>query len=97
MRERAGRSVRAEARHERLKRSVVDVDDVRDWPRAELQLPDGQRVRVRVTRCRPDRQGRYWYDYALELPTRLDDRRHRPSPTAYLSTRSTGGGVVFRP
>ncbi|MFJ5680786.1 DUF6233 domain-containing protein [Streptomyces sp. NPDC093097] len=59
-------------------------DEDHGFPRAELQLPDGQRVQVGVTRCRPDRDGRWWYDYVLELPTRVDDRRRGPSSTTVL-------------
>ncbi|MFF0630350.1 DUF6233 domain-containing protein [Streptomyces sp. NPDC004296] len=64
------------------------------YPRAELHLPDGQRVQVQVTRCRPDRRGRFWYDYTLELPTRADDRRHGPSPAVHLFEGSAPHPII---
>lgn len=48
-------------------------------PRASITLGDGQRLELPVTRCRPDRAGRWWYDLELVLPDRLDDRRRGPS------------------
>ncbi|GGV03622.1 hypothetical protein GCM10010211_83610 [Streptomyces albospinus] len=72
----------------------MDADEGRAYPRAKLHLPDGQRVQVRATRCRPDRLGRFWYDYALELPTRTDDRRRGPSPTTYLFTGSAPHPII---
>ncbi|MGD3112877.1 DUF6233 domain-containing protein [Streptomyces sp. YGL11-2] len=49
---------------------------------------------MRVTRCQPDRQGRFWYDYTRELPTRADDRRHGPSPTTYHLTASAPHPII---
>ncbi|MGV4926588.1 DUF6233 domain-containing protein [Streptomyces sp. BHT-5-2] len=72
----------------------MDIDDARPYPQAELQLPDGQRVRVRVTRCRPDRSSRFWYDYVLELPTRADSRRYGPSLTTYLVEGSAPHPII---
>ncbi|GAB7036077.1 DUF6233 domain-containing protein [Streptomyces sp. NPDC021749] len=48
-------------------------------PRAEVTLPDGQHLQAVVLRRRLDRSGTWWYDLAVELPDRVDDRRRGPS------------------
>lgn len=48
-------------------------------PRAEVTLPDGQRLTAPVTRRRRDRSGTWWFDLQIELPDRVDDRRHGPT------------------
>ncbi|MEU6332004.1 DUF6233 domain-containing protein [Streptomyces sp. NPDC047049] len=48
-------------------------------PLADVTLPDGQRVKAAVLGRRRDRSGVWWYDLAIELPDRVDDRRRGPS------------------
>jgi hypothetical protein len=63
-------------------------------PRAEITLPDGQRLQARVTRRRRDRSGVWWYDLTLDVPDREDDRRHGPTLTARTITFSAPHPLV---
>ncbi|WP_044364961.1 DUF6233 domain-containing protein [Streptomyces natalensis] len=68
------------------------MDDAREdpqgasAPRAEVTLPDGQRLTAPVTRRRRDRSGTWWYDLQIELPDRSEDRRHGPTLTSRTIT-----------
>ncbi|MEU8994104.1 DUF6233 domain-containing protein [Streptomyces caniferus] len=60
------------------------MDDARERPpgappRAEVILPDGQRLTAAVTCRRRDRSGTWWYDLQIDVPDRVDDRRRGPS------------------
>lgn len=58
---------------------IEDEDSgVSSLPLAEVHLPDGQRLRLPVTRRRRDRSGRWWYTLALEVPDREDVPRGGP-------------------
>ncbi|MFH8566987.1 DUF6233 domain-containing protein [Streptomyces sp. NPDC017993] len=63
-------------------------------PRAEVSLPDGQRLRAAVTRRRRDRAGVWWYDLEVEIPDRDDDRRHGPTLTTRVIAFSAPHPVV---
>ncbi|WP_407547834.1 DUF6233 domain-containing protein [Streptomyces sp. Pv4-95] len=63
-------------------------------PRAEVSLPDGQRLQAAVTRRRRDRAGVWWYDLEIEIPDRDDDRRHGPTLTSRMITFSAPHPVV---
>ncbi|MFF8902459.1 DUF6233 domain-containing protein [Streptomyces lydicus] len=63
-------------------------------PRADVELPDGQHLKASVLRRRRDRKGVWWYDLAIELPQRVDDRRRGPSLATRTVTFSAPHPVV---
>ncbi|MFI0790885.1 DUF6233 domain-containing protein [Streptomyces lydicus] len=52
-------------------------------PQADVTLPNGQHLQAAVIRRRRDRSGVWWYDLEIELPDRVDDRRHGPTLTSH--------------
>ncbi|MEU9489420.1 DUF6233 domain-containing protein [Streptomyces decoyicus] len=77
-----------------------DKDDLADVspppPQADVTLPNGQHLRAAVTRRRRDRSGVWWYDLEIELPDRVDDRRHGPALTSRKVTFCAPHPVVQR-
>lgn len=65
-------------------------------PRADVTLPDGQHLQASVLRRRRDRSGVWWYDLEIELPDRIDDRRHGPALTSRTVAFSAPHPVVQR-
>ncbi|MFG2097295.1 DUF6233 domain-containing protein [Streptomyces sp. NPDC048612] len=63
-------------------------------PKAEVCLPDGQRLRAAVVRRRRDRAGVWWYDLQLQIPDRAEDRRHAPALIARTISFSAPHPVV---
>ncbi|MGA5267097.1 DUF6233 domain-containing protein [Streptomyces lydicamycinicus] len=51
-------------------------------PQADVTLPNGRHLQAAVIRRRRDRSGVWWYDLEIELPDRVDDRRHGPALTS---------------
>lgn len=65
-------------------------------PQADVTLPNGQHLQAEVTRRRRGRSGVWWYVLEIELPDRVDDRRHGPALTSRKVTFCTGGEDLFR-